>query len=437
MALSSLYFIIGQRVWQGIAGLITVVFIATFLSAEQQGWYYTFISLAALYSLFEMGLATTIVQICAHFFADLRWLKYGQVEGAKISEFNAFFVKAVRIYLGFSGFFFFSIVFLGWFIFSNTSTLEMSRVDWLGPWFAIVLMTALSMITLPFLAVLEGSGQMCEVYGLRLVQGISGAVACWLVLLLGGSLWAAAMMPAFSAIIGILFLYFKYPYLGRLAIKVVNTENFNWRLEALPLQWRVGLAWISIFMMSQLATPILFIQQNAVIAGQIGLSLALVHMVGIVSQSWLVRQVPAMSLAVAREQWHLLDSIFKRDFALSLATFAVGSMGLVSAYVIIQKTPFGDRLLPFLDFAQLLLFVLFYFVNNALATQLRLFKKEPLVWVFLFGAAIIVLGSWHVASTYSVSGVILVMLMTQAFIVFPMSIVIWRHRNRQWRNQLR
>ncbi len=436
MTLSSLHFIIGQRLWQGIAGLITVFFIATFLSAEQQGWYYTFVSLAALYSIFEMGLAVALVQISAHFFADLRWLKYGQIEGSRISEFTAFVSQAVRIYVGFSGIFFFSVVVLGWFIFSDKSALEMSQVDWLGPWFAIVLMTAVSMITLPFLAVLEGSGQMREVYGLRLLQGVCGAVACWLVLLLGGALWAAAMIPTFAAIISAIFLYIRYPYLVRLATKLVDAEKFHWRLEVWPLQWRVGLAWISVFLMSQLATPIIFVHQNAVIAGQIGLSLALAHMVGIVSQSWLARQVPAMSQAVAKKQWHVLDSIFKRDFALSILTFIIGSIGLVGAYAMIQQTSFADRLVPFSAFAQLLLFVFFYLINNALATQLRSFKKEPLVWVFLLGAVVIVLGSWQVASTYSASGVVLVMLMTQACLVLPISILIWRLCNRQLREQV-
>ncbi len=48
---SALPLILAQRLWQGGAGLITVVIITLTLTHEQQGWYYTFIGVAALYSI--------------------------------------------------------------------------------------------------------------------------------------------------------------------------------------------------------------------------------------------------------------------------------------------------------------------------------------------------------------------------------------------------
>ena len=52
MQRSALSTIVLQRLWQGLAGLVTVAVIAATLSQEQQGWYYTFLSVAALYSAF-------------------------------------------------------------------------------------------------------------------------------------------------------------------------------------------------------------------------------------------------------------------------------------------------------------------------------------------------------------------------------------------------
>jgi hypothetical protein len=85
VTLSSIHLIIGQRLWQGIGGFVTVIVIASALTPEQQGWYYTFGSLAALYSVFEMGLAVALVQISAHFFVDLQWDVRGQVIGSKVN----------------------------------------------------------------------------------------------------------------------------------------------------------------------------------------------------------------------------------------------------------------------------------------------------------------------------------------------------------------
>jgi hypothetical protein len=80
-----------------------------------------------------------------------------------------------------------------------------------------------------------------------------------------------------------------------------------------------------------------------------------------------------------------------------------------------------------------LIFVLFYLINNALATQLRSFKKEPLVWVFLFGALLIVMASCWSAFAYSASGVVLAMLIVQIAVIFPAALLIWRNRNAMWR----
>ncbi len=433
MTLSSIHLIIGQRLWQGIGGFVTVILIAGLLTPEQQGWYYTFVSLAALYSVFEMGLAVALVQISAHFFVDLQWGTRGQVTGSRAPEFAAMLHQALRIYIGFAIAFFGIALLVGWFVFSNKPSTDMTMSGWLTPWIAVLVMTSASMVTLPFLAVLEGGGQMREVYALRLVQGICGSLACWFVLVVGGTLWATAMMPAAAVIISGSFLYLKRSGLGAIAIKSTQKGVFDWGSEVWPLQWRLGLGWVGVFLMSQLATPILFTYQDAAIAGQMGLSLTLAHMVGIVAQSWLARKVPSMSQAVAKREWQLFDAIFAREFGWSVVTFAIGSAGLLIAYAMIQNTAYADRLLPTPLFVGLLIFVLFYLINNALATQLRSYKKEPLVWVFFIGAALIVLGSCWAAPIYSAKGVVFVMIAVQIAVVFPATLFIWRNRNAIWR----
>ena len=41
-----------------------------------------------------------------------------------------------------------------------------------------------------------------------------------------------------------------------------------------------------------------------------GLSLSIVHMLGIFSQSWITRHITHMSQAVAKKKWHILDDLF-------------------------------------------------------------------------------------------------------------------------------
>ena len=79
--------ILSQKLFQAVAGLITLYFIAHFLSPTEQGYYYTFASLAALQTLLEMGLSTILVQQSAHEFVHLEWLTKGKLLGQSRQRF--------------------------------------------------------------------------------------------------------------------------------------------------------------------------------------------------------------------------------------------------------------------------------------------------------------------------------------------------------------
>lgn len=54
------------RVFQAFAGVISIFFIATFLSGEEQGFYYTFGSILAIQVFFELGFTGIMTQYVAH-----------------------------------------------------------------------------------------------------------------------------------------------------------------------------------------------------------------------------------------------------------------------------------------------------------------------------------------------------------------------------------
>lgn len=434
MLTGGLSFIVAQRLWQGFAGLITVLVISLTLTQELQGWYYTFLSIASLYTIFEMGLSAALIQVTAHMFVKMHWLPQGRVAGDAAAVFSSFFSRSVKVYAYFSLAFWLVSLVAGLYIFSHKASQTITAAMWILPWFFLVLMTALNMLTLPFLAVMEGSGEISEVYKVRLIQGVLGAIACWIMLLLGGRLWAAVMAPVCGVLVISIWLVKKRIGLLQGLCSANTDAGFNWNQEILPLQWRVGLNWISVFVMSQLATPILFYYQNPEVAGQMGLSLTIAHMLGIIAQSWVARRVPTLSQAVARKEWDILDHLFKKDLRQSLMVFFAGALLIIGAHYLVSQTQYVSRVLPFWQFAGLLGFVFFYHINNAFSSQLRSFKREPLVWVSLTGAMLILPGSIYAAMHFSASGVIVVMLGVQALVVFPLSYLLWRKFNHQWRS---
>ncbi|EEF22549.1 conserved hypothetical protein, partial [Ricinus communis] len=163
---------------------------------------------------------------------------------------------------------------------------------------------------------------MTHVYALRLSLAVCGSISCWITLACGAGLWATVMVPAMALLIP-LFWLLRYQR-GVLSMAWYNPgRGFNWWREVWPLQWRLGINLLCGYLLTQINIPILFNTQGPVLAGQLGLSLAIVNTLGLVAQSWITRRVPLMAHAAASRDWPLLDRLFKRDFAMSSGIFAL------------------------------------------------------------------------------------------------------------------
>ncbi len=422
--------ILAQRVWQAVSGLVTMLLIAHFLTPVQQGWYYSFLSLASLYTLFDLGLSVVLVQISAHLFVGMKWLPGGGADGEGLNRFWALVGRSSRLYLLLALGFFLLVSPAGVLFFGVKSGLaSLPAGQWLAPWVMLIAVTALSILVLPYLALVEGSGQVKEVYKVRLAQGVFGSVACWIVLAGGGGLWATVMVPTMGLVVALLWLSTVRSALFHAGLRNPGRE-LAWRREVWPLQWRIGLSWLSGFLLTQIYTPILFSTQGAVVAGQMGLSLTIANMLGLLAQSWIARRVPAMAQAVGRRDWDDLDRLFKRDFLMSIMAFIFGATALCALHLLLQATPYSGRVLSFWSFAGLLGVTLMSHVNGALAAQLRSFRREPFVWVSVVGATITVPGALWVSGMYGAGGVVVVMLAVQLLFIFPLSLILWRRCNR-------
>lgn len=422
-----------QRLWQAASGLVTTLLIAHFLTPVQQGWYYTFLSLASLFTLFDLGLSVVLLQHSAHLFVTARWLPKGGAEGKNLDRYLALLGRSTRLYTILSPFFFLLVLPFGLQFFAAKSIVSpYFGGQWWVPWTALVLVTALNMLILPYFSVVEGSGRVKEVYTVRLIQGVIGSLACWLVLKAGGGLWAAVMVPTMGFAVAVLWLIATRPFMLHASLTKVSKE-LDWRQEIWPLQWRVGLSWMCSYLLTQIYTPILFSTQGPVVAGQMGLSLTVVNMLGLLAQSWITQSIPAMAQSVGRKDWGSLDRLFKRDFVVSIVAFIGGAFVLCVIHMLIGKTLYGERLLPFWPFAGLLGVTLIGHVNSGLAVHMRSFRREPFVWVSTIGAIVTVGGALWVAGMHGAEGVISLMFGVQFLFVFPLSLILWKRFNQAWK----
>src|SRR5687767_14379524 len=72
---------LANRAWQLLAAPVTILLIAGRLSAEQQGYYYTFGSLVALQSFFELGFGVVVINVASHEWARLALDGEGRING--------------------------------------------------------------------------------------------------------------------------------------------------------------------------------------------------------------------------------------------------------------------------------------------------------------------------------------------------------------------
>ena len=421
-----------QRLWQAISGLILVGFLTHYLSVVQQGWYYSFLSLSSLFTIFDLGLSVVLLQLAAHYFFGHQWGEKGLIHGKNADQFLSLLSQSSHLYLKLGCVFCLVMIPAGIIFFGLKSNNFNLIGPWHIPWIILIVATTLNIFLLPVFSVIEGSGSIKEIYSIRLIQGVLGSLACWIVLVNGGVLWAATMIPLCAFLVGILWTLFRYSTLLQDAFKQKG-HHIRWSKEVWPFQWRIGLSWLSGYLLTQIYTPILFYYHGAAVAGQMGLSLTLANMLGLLAQSWIARRVPSMAQAVRQKKWQDFDQIFRRDFMVSVVFYLFGVLAFCSLYQLISGTKYSERILSFWPFLGLLVVVLINHIGGALAAHLRSYKKEPLVWVSLGGTVLTVPIAFISAAYYSVSGVVGSILLVQLLLTLPLSVHLWVKYNKVWR----
>ncbi len=431
--MTSLVAILVQRSWIALSGLAVTVLVALCLTPQLQGWYYAFVSLVTVYTLFDLGLAQVLMSVAP----KLGGLQGSGAQTTNTDQFKSLMRQSARLYSWLGLAYLVLIIPAGiLFFWSGTRTEPIPRAEWLWPWISLVTATSAAIALMPFLALIEGGGKVTEVALLRLCQGIVGSLACWWMLWNGAGLWAVVMIPSVGVIATSIWLRLRYPDLlvqafdsGKELMRHSTQNSLAWSTEVWPLQWRFGLSWMASYMLTQIYTPILFYLSGAVVAGQMGVSFSIANMLAVISNAWTSRHVPIMAKLVVERDWAHLDRLFKRDIFYSTLFYVFSAVLLCIAHLVLEPTKYGQRVLPFWPFAGLLVIGLMTHLTGSLAAQLRAFQKEPLVWVMLVGAALIVPLAFYAASHYAAAGVIAVILLVQGVFVLPASVVVW------WRSQ--
>jgi hypothetical protein len=402
-------FTVMARGWLSFAGLVTVLLIAHFLSAAEQGYYYTFSSLVALQIVFELGFSYVILQLTAHERAHLQIDTSGGISGCEVahSRLASVLQKAVKWYTAAALLMAGTLLPAGMYFFT-THQGSAAHVSWKLPWICVVLAAACTFQIDPILSFMEGCGLVADVARLRFSQACTGSLLGWTALVTHHGLFAPAMMIAGQAIAGIFFLVLRRRLLLPLMRRKTGNNIIDWRTEIWPFQWRIGVSWLCGYFIFQLFNPVLFAFQGAVVAGRMGMTLNVVTAIQSVAISWVSTKTAPLCSMIARKEYHLLDTLFFRSVKQALAVSVIGALVI---WLGVEGLNFGhfalaNRLLSPLCVGLLLAASTVNIVVTSEAIYLRAHKQEKFLGVSVLSASLIGASTYFLGKYQGAAGVV-------------------------------
>ena len=420
------------RIVQGITGVGSVFFIATFLTEVEQGFYYAFGSILALQVFFEFGLTGIITQYFSHEAVHLRLDNNFHYHGdtvhlSRLASLTRLFVKW---YMVLSLICLVMLTVAGFIYFQKFGDTQDPNVNWRGPWILICIGTAVKLLQSPFSAGLQGLGYVKEISKIGLIQQIIIPVITWFGLMCGLNLYVMGIGYLLSVLI-----WFFFIHKDRLSKILYNlytetiTDKVNYWSEIFPYQWKIALSWISGYFIFQLFVPVLFASEGAVVAGQMGLTLQALNAIQSLSLCWMNTKVPILSGYIAQKKYDTLNSIFSSTLkkmtivcSMLLVLFFTFIWILKLTELSVNGNVFGNR---FLDYLPLALMCIPIYLNqyvSAWATYLRCHKQEPYLILSIVTGLLCLASTYYLGIKFGLYG------MTIGYLVIKMSTFWWAYK---------
>lgn len=423
------------RGWASISGLITLWFLARFLTPVEQGFYFTFASVLALQIVFELGMSYVIMQYASHEMVRLTWTATGALEGnekAK-SRLRSLFFLVAKWYGVIALLIVLAILPAGWIFFTINQHAE--TVAWQPAWIWLIVTAALNIFVIPIFSILEGCGKVAEVARMRLSQNVYGSLLAWLVFIMGGKLFAMPAMNTAMLLVALLWLWFGFGnFFKDLFTCTLPFNEISWKSEIWPFQWKIALSWLGGYFMFQLFVPVLFAYRGAVEAGQMGMSLSIMAALSSIGMAWVSTKAPVFGNLVALKRFTDLDALFSRILFQSVAVVGVvGSILLAGKWFLsYAENTFNERMVPMIPFTLLIIITVINIIVSAEALYLRAHKEEPFMWISVFAGLLISASTFIFARDFGTTGIVIGYFVVSAFVSLGGGSWIFYSKKRSW-----
>ena len=414
------------RFWSILAGGVLLAFSGIWFKPNEQGFYFTFLSIGALQVFFELGLNYVATQIVAHEAANIEKDFNQHKENKSLNRISQLYRFLRKWYLIAAPMFFCVSTLIGALVFSRQ--LDIPFHEWLIPWILLVFFTSINLYFSPLFAVAEGMGEVGSVAKFRLKQSILGNVLMWTSFSLGWGLWGAWIVQGTAAIFTFLFVMKDEAiaqHFRRLNCNELIEASFNWKEDLLPMQWRIALSWASGYLLFQSLTPIVMLNRGADEAGRVGLAIAGFNAVISLGMSWINAKGPAIATFIAKKNLYEARKLYIENSIYTTSLVFLGSCIIVLIKFFFTEENFGGFIrLP--DLPAIIALTVNSIINSiifAAAVFMRAHKVEPMVAVSLVGG-VISMSVFYLGSLYSTTIAVVAYTSVTTFIIFPWTVYI-------------
>lgn len=428
---------IGGRLWQFISGPLTVYLIAIRFTEVEQGFFYAFSGYLGMQAFFELGLNGVLISIAGHeqatidsatrqdeVAADSEQHPSNDAAYARLADLLN---KSVRVYslaalaffllAGFSGHLFFA---------RQAATIS---IQWLFPWWCLMALATFNLWLTPFLAILEGTGHARLVYRGRFIQAIFGSVAVWLALLADCSLWTAVVSAAAQTAIQCYMITGPgWKLLSPLLAKQKQQVTIAWRTTVLPMQWRIALQGIALYLATQALTPVLMETQNATVAGRWGMTWSILLALQSMAMAWINAAFPLATRFAANHERKKLRRYWRKVTWASSSLLLGGLLAFIASLLLLHycwPSLAGRFLLP----REIFIFgsgMLAYHFAASLSYLVRAQKRESLYWAATLGQLAVASACWLAGYFGTVATLCVAFAVTNIGFLLPLHLLAWR-----------
>ena len=428
----AILFSIAGRSWSLLSGPVTILLVGTRLTKDEQGLFYNFFSLLGLQVFLELGFGQCLIQFASHERAKLELGSDHRLAGDPVALHRLLSLGRLSLtwYAVLAGLFLFLVGGAGHLFFSHHAP---RSLVWISPWWLLVLLAALNLVTQPFWFLIEGCNQVAFVNGYRLLVQVGISLGLWTTLLLGGRLFANASAIAANLSISVAALLLVWwPLVRQISTHSARGASRVLLREIWPFQWRMAISFASGYLIFSLFTPVMSHLQGLEVGGQMGMTWQLVGALNLGAAAWISTKAPRYGMLISERRFADLDALARRVTLQAVSLSAAGGVVLLLCIAWLQAhSALGAR---FLDLPSTAMLVIATVVNQLITSQafyLRAHKQEPFMWLSLANGVLVAAGVLILGRRYGALGACLAYALVQTLLL-PFSTAVFRSCRLGW-----